>query len=107
MNYLDKNRKQLMKNYPDIKHYKAGFEVTENLLTELIDMGTKEKITYKPDQFEKVKSIIKLQIKALIARDLYDMSEYYQVINDENDSFKEALRIINEDNLYNKKLGKI
>jgi carboxyl-terminal processing protease len=54
-----------------------------------------------------VKSIIKLQIKALIARDLYDMSEYYQVINDENDSFKEALRIINNDNLYNKKLGKI
>ena len=107
MNYLDKNRKQLMKNYPDIKHYKAGFEVTEDLLTELIDMGTKEKITYKPDQFEKVKSIIKLQIKALIARDLYDMSEYYQVINDENDSFKEALRIINDDNLYNKKLGKI
>ena len=43
-----------------------------------------------------------LQIKALIARDLYDMGEYFQVINDDNASLQEALRIINDEERYNK-----
>ena len=47
-----------------------------------------------------------LQIKALIARDLYDMTEYFQVINDDNESFQEALRLINDEQRYEKELGR-
>jgi carboxyl-terminal processing protease len=34
------------------------------------------------------------------------MTEYFQIINDENESFQEALRIINDEQRYNKALGK-
>lgn len=47
-----------------------------------------------------------LQIKALIARDLYDMAEYFQVINNDNESFQEALRLINDEQRYKKELGR-
>ena len=50
--------------------------------------------------------LIMLQIKALIARDLYDMAEYFQVINDDNESFQEALRLINDEQRYKKELGR-
>jgi carboxyl-terminal processing protease len=33
-------------------------------------------------------------MKALIARDLWDMSEYYHIINQSNESVQQALKII-------------
>lgn len=56
-------------------------------------------------QFEKSKLLIKLQIKALIARDIWSMNEYYQVFNDKNDALKKAIEIIENNMAYNKLLG--
>ena len=49
---------------------------------------------------------IMLQIKALIARDLYDMAQYFQIINDDNPSYQKALQIINNKETYNRLLGR-
>ncbi|MDR1645600.1 MAG: S41 family peptidase [Tannerellaceae bacterium] len=104
MNYLDTNRDRLTSKYPKLTQYKQSFEVPETLLQELTDLATKEDITFDPEAYNHSKSLIKLQIKALIARDLHDISDYYQIINDENQSYKAALRIINDAVAYNKGL---
>ena len=57
-------------------------------------------------QFEQSKALIQLQIKALIARDLWNTNEYFQVFNAENDALKKAVEIINNTAEYNKLLGK-
>ena len=61
---------------------------------------------FNEEQYNRSKPLIMLQIKALIARDLYDMAEYFQVINDDNESFQEALRLINDEQRYKKELGR-
>ena len=43
-----------------------------------------------------MKNNIKNQLKALIARDLWDMNEYFQVMNTTNNSVKQALKVLNE-----------
>lgn len=105
MNYLDKNRKELSKRYPKINVYKREFEITDDMMQELIKLAEGEKIDFNEEQYNKSKSLISLQIKALIARDLFDMNEYFQIINDENESLKEALRIINDSGYYEKILS--
>jgi carboxyl-terminal processing protease len=105
MNYLDKNRTRLTAKYPKTAQYKQSFEVPETLLKELTDLATEEKITFDQEAYNRSKALIKLQIKALIARDLHDISDYYQIINDENQSFKAAYRIINDTVAYNNGLG--
>ena len=55
---------------------------------------------------KKALPLIKLQIKALIARDLFEMNEYFIIMNQQDESLKEALRIINSSKEYNKLLGK-
>jgi carboxyl-terminal processing protease len=57
-------------------------------------------------QLEKSKPLIKLQIKAMIARDLWNTNEYFQIINSDNDALKKALQIINYPTEYYKLLGK-
>jgi len=106
MNYIDQNRKPLNKKYPDITSFKKNFNVPSETLDELLQLAKKENIAFDEEQYEKSKHLITLQIKALIARDLFDMSEYYQIMNDENSSLKEALRIINDPIAYHKILGK-
>ena len=39
---------------------------------------------------------LRLQLKALIARDLWDMSEYYAVMNEQNDVVRKALEVIGQ-----------
>ena len=72
------------------------------MMQELITLAENDKIKFDEAQYNRSKPLIMLQIKALIARDLYDMGEYFQVINDDNPSLQEALRIINDEERYNK-----
>ena len=100
ISYLDKNRKELIKKYPNIDKYKESFIITEDMLQELLGMAEEEKIEFNEEQFNKSKELIALQLKALIARDSFDMSEYFQIINDKNDIYLKALQIINNEEEY-------
>lgn len=106
MNYLDRNRAEMNRTYPKFAKYKASFEVPESLMDELLAMADAEKIGRNDEEYTRSKALIMLQVKALIARDLYDMAEYFQVINDDNAAYQEALRIINDPEGYDKALGK-
>ena len=106
MNFLDKNREMLTSTYKDFKQFEDAFEVSDEMLQDLVTMANENKIEFNEEQFERSKPLIKLQIKALLARDLYDMAQYYQVINADNESFQEALRLINDEQRYLKELGR-
>jgi carboxyl-terminal processing protease len=104
MNYLDRNRALLASEYPEFARYKDLFNVPETLMQELIALGEKETIAFDEQAYSASEALIKLQTKALIARDLYDMGHYYQIINEENHSYKAALQLINDASAYNKSL---
>ena len=106
MNYLDRHRAELNKKYPKFAQYKQNFNVTDDIMQELVTLAKDDKIEFNEEQYNRSKPLIMLQIKALIVRDLYDMAEYFQVINDDNESFQEALRLINDEQRYKKELGR-
>ena len=56
----------------------------------------KEKIKFDEEQYNRALPLVRTQLKALIARDLWDMSEYYQVMNATNESVQQALKVLRE-----------
>ena len=102
MSYLDRNRQELNKKYTDIYSFKENFTITEEMLKELVALAEEYKIEFIEEQFNKAKSYISLQLKAYIASDLFASNEYFQIINERNDSYQQALQIINNDEQYNK-----
>lgn len=62
----------------------------------------KEKIPFDSVQFDISKPLIRLQIKALIARDLWEMNEYYQIMDAENESLQKAVEILQTPGAYEK-----
>lgn len=95
LRYLDKNRKKLAKQYADINQFDAQFEVPDELVKTLFENAEKEKVTPK-DEAERQETIpqVKRMLKALIARDLWDMSEYFQIIYKDNEMVKKAVELL-------------
>lgn len=44
-------------------------------------------------------------MKGLVARDRWDMNEYYMVVNRDDEAILKALSIINDSDFYNRLLG--
>lgn len=85
LKYMDTHRKQIKADYPDFKDYLAKYEVPQSLVDSIIADGRRQKIE-PVDQAELDRTLpyLKAQLKALIARDVWDMSEYFQVMNEQN-----------------------
>ena len=85
----------------NVTRFLDDFTINDKLLKELISFAEKDKVEYNEEQFKKSEPLIKEQLKALIARDLFDMTAYYRVMNQFNDSYSKALEIINDPQKYN------
>lgn len=103
MKYIEKNRTGLKQQYKKIDSFIKDFTISEEMLNELRQMSEQEKIKWDETQYQKSLPMIKVQLKALIARDLWDMNEYFQIINSTNQSVQKALEILNS-KAYEKKL---
>lgn len=98
---VDNHRKKLLQTYPDVVSFRKNYQITDEMVAKLKNIATDEKITWDDDQFATSRQLIFTQLKALIARDLYDSSAFFLIINDENELFREGLRIISDHDRYN------
>ena len=103
LRYVDQNRKALHKKYDTrdqamgFKEFKEEFEVPRKLIDDIVAEGKKQNITPKDEaEMEQTLPYLRLQLKALIARDLWDMSEYFSVINEDSEAVKKALELLSE-----------
>ena len=95
LRYVDNHRKELKKRWQSFDEFKQQFEVPQRLVDDVVAEGKKQKIEPKDEaELEKSLAYIRLQLKALIARDIWDMSEYFSVINERSEIVKKALEII-------------
>lgn len=102
LRYVDKNRADLKAQYPDAQKFIKEFTVTNEMLNNLVDAGKAEKVDFDKSQFAKSKEMLRTFVKAAIANDLFSTGAYFQIVNEQNDIYKEALSIINDDARYRK-----
>lgn len=102
LRYVDKNRTDLKAQYPDAQKFIKEFTVTDEMLNNLVDAGKAEKVDFDKSQFAKSKEMLRTFVKAAIANDLFSTGAYFQIVNEQNDIYKEALSIINDDARYRK-----
>ena len=95
LRYVDNHRKDLKKKYSKFEVFKRDFEVPQELMDAVMAEGEKQNVKPVDDEeLEQSKPLMALQLKALIARDLWDMSEYYSVINEDSEIVKKALELL-------------
>ena len=95
LRYVDNHRKELQTRWTSFDDFKKNFEVPSSLVNAIIDEGERQGV--KPSgEAELVKTMpyLRLQLKALIARDIWDMSEYFSIFNERSEIVKKALEVI-------------
>lgn len=94
--FLDKNRKKLREQYPDFDEYKASYEVPESLIKTIYSEAKKKEVKTEDEDAEKTSKLLNQVLKALIARDLWDMSEYFSIIYEDDALVQKAVEVLTQ-----------
>lgn len=89
-NYVDNNREKL-KTYATLDDYVNNFNVTNNMLTELTDFASNEGVKFRKHEFEHSKEQIRLRLKALIGRNLYQDNGFYKTLAPTDNTIKKGV----------------
>ena len=95
LHYVDQNRKQLLRDYNTFADYRQRFEVPQSVIDGIMAEAEKQNIKPKDDEeLQRTLPYLRLQLKALIARDLWEMNEYFTIMGETNDVLQRALQLL-------------
>ncbi len=97
---VDNRRAELLEKFSNVDSFSAGYQVSDEIENRIQTLAKEEDIEWNQEEYARSRSLISLQLKALIARDLYNSSAFYRIINEENDIFQEGLEIISDSHRY-------
>ncbi|MEM8895840.1 MAG: S41 family peptidase [Bacteroidota bacterium] len=92
--YYEENRADLEKY--SLEDYRVNFNVDENMLSALIELGEANGATYNEQQYMKSRVFIQTFLKAQIARGVWDNEGFFPIYNQTNEIFLEALKLFDE-----------
>jgi carboxyl-terminal processing protease len=105
LEYGDKNRDRLNSNYKTFEQFSRDFSFSPADIDNLKKMGEEAGIKFNESQYKISENEIESIMKGLVARDLWEMNEYYRIVNADDIVINSALKIITDKNGYNKILG--
>ena len=105
IDYVLKNKENLIKTYPDFEKFNKKFEVDEAMLSDFKKIAEEKDVKWEEEQFERSEMWIKLRIKAMIAQDLWNIDKFYRVVSSEDKMIEKAVEVLNSKQEYNKILG--
>ena len=97
LRYLAKHRNELKEKYPTFEDFRRKYKVPEEIIENIYTEAKKAlKDKYPKDEEEKTTGLLKHMLRALAARDLWDMSEYFAIIYEDDDIVKKAVQLMEE-----------
>ena len=95
LHYVDQHRKSLQQEYKTFEAYRQRFDVPQSLIDGIMAEAEKQNIKPKDDEeLQRTLPYLRLQLKALIARDLWEMNEYFTIMGETNDILQRALQLL-------------
>ncbi|HEX8514990.1 MAG TPA: S41 family peptidase [Bacteroidia bacterium] len=91
--YADKERLKI-RGYKTIEKYKDSFVITSDIMEQFIKYAEKNGVKRNDQQIKQSESIIKNQLKALIARNIWNNEGFYPVFQVQDNVLKKALELV-------------
>ena len=92
MQYAERNRRTLQRRYKTFEDYNREFQVGPDVLKIFLDKAKDAKVEYNEEQYQHCLPIFKTQLKASIARLIWGMNTYYQVIQELDETIVRAVQ---------------
>lgn len=100
LQFTNARRQQLLNTYNDIATFKRKFQVDDAMISDLNKQAEADGLSWDKEAWERSQELIKYQVKALIARNLWDLGAYYEVVADYDETLLKALDILKKDDIF-------
>ncbi|PKP51544.1 MAG: peptidase S41 [Bacteroidetes bacterium HGW-Bacteroidetes-1] len=100
LEYTNANRNKLKKTYPTVQSFKRDFIIDDIIINNFIEQAKKDSVEWNEAQFKQSEKTIQYQIKALIARNLWDIEAYYEIVLEMDDALIRAMEIIDKEDIF-------
>jgi carboxyl-terminal processing protease len=100
IDFSNAKRDEIKKSYKTTEKFVKGFEVDEAMMTDFLALAEKEQVEFDEALYQRSEDFIRMQIKALIARNLWDMEAYYQVVSEQDETILQALEILEKNDMF-------
>ena len=102
--YSLKHRDAIKAQYGDFDSFNKDFVVGQDLVDGLKAAAKEAKVEWNDEQFARSEKFILLQMKALIARNVWETQQYYQVMASSDPGIMKALEILGNNKDYKRVL---
>jgi carboxyl-terminal processing protease len=100
--FVDKNRKDLLKKYPDFDSFDKKFIVDDDFIKDFLSLAEKQGVKMNEKEYGLSGTLIKAQIRSSIAQKLWDVTASYKIINREDPEVQKAIGVIKNDAIFDK-----
>lgn len=102
LEYVDANREELLSKYGSFDKFRDDFVMDKSFMDEFFkhvedEREDDESLEFNEEEYEQSERLLKLRIKASMARDLWGYSEFYQIYNESNEILQKAIEVIESD----------
>jgi carboxyl-terminal processing protease len=99
LEYVDENREDLLGEYDAFEKFRDNFDMDKEFMDGFFayveeERGEDEELAFNEEEYELSENLLKLRLKASMARDLWGYSEFYQIYNESNEILQKALEVI-------------
>jgi carboxyl-terminal processing protease len=88
------------RQYPDFTQFNNKFVITDNIIDSIVAAGEKEGIERDQESIDFTMDMMKKEIKALIARDLFTRDHFFQVYNQDDKTILKALELLKDQKMF-------
>ena len=92
LQYTERNRRSIQRRYRSFDEFNKGYEIGPDVLKMFQDKAKDAKVEFDEAQYQESLPIFKTQLKATIARLIWGMNAYYQVVQDLDETIQRAVK---------------
>ena len=95
LKYVDEHRNELKRRYTSFDQFCRDFTVPKSETDSIIADAARQKVKPRDDkELQQTLPMLRTQLKALVARDIWDMSEYFQIVNETNHIVRKGVQLL-------------
>lgn len=102
LKYLEGNRGKISREFQTFQDYKSKFGIDENILSQFLAFASAKDVKPQDDSMEKSGDEIKYILKGIIARNLFDINSYFEIISPMDNELMHALQAMQQETLFSK-----
>jgi len=100
--YALRHRDEINAQYGSFDYFNKNFTIGQDVVNGLKAAAKDAKVEWNDEQYAHSEKFILLQMKALIARNIWETQQYYQVMSEADPGIQKALEVLDDDRTYQK-----